>query len=960
MRHTLLFLMMMGWALAVLPQEMSKKFAIHFRTMEGTADEVRFSQNGTLDEWATGDNYYTTKDLSQIKSITRYFPVSALQFSRADLVMKPGEECLIDITFTPRDAVVQYVDKNVYSTNSNVAKATRQRGAQLKVQAVSAGECTLTVHHSEAGDRHIHVQVQPDEAYVDHIVDSLLALMTDDEKFAYVGGTNWYYIRDIARLDIPKMRMCDGPNGVCDGHSTTYPPDVTLAACWNKSLAQRMGRSLGRDSRARGLNFILGPAVNIYRAPFCGRNFEYMGEDPYLASQTAVNYIKGVQSQGVSTVVKHFICNNSDYDRDHISNDMDERTMHEIYLPTFKAAVQEAKTGALMTSYNLTHGVYTTHDHHLLTDILRTKWGFKGICMSDWGSTHDGLAAALAGLDLEMASGDNMSPANLRQYIKEGKMTMDVVDLKVRHILHTIVSMGFLDGMQTDTRIPLDDPSSDSTALQVAREGMVLLKNEHEILPIDPDKHRRIVVTGKNATGFVSGGGSSNATPIHYVSFLDGIRAMAWEMGAEVEYRDQLDFLPAIMYADEECTEHGLKAEYFDNIDFNGAPVYSATEQKISHIWTATGPEVGGLTKENYAVRWSGYIRVDKSASYTFNVGADDGFRLTIDGTVVADGWTAGSYHSKTYSKSLSPTKTYRVQLEYYQKGGAAQIDFTWKKRTDTTDYLAEYLKDCDLVVACIGYNSSKEGEGSDRSFDLPSEDKELLQSISKSGVPTVAVVTGGGAVEMQSWQADVDAILWAFYGGQNGGQALGELLFGKENPSGHLPMTFERMWSENPTYNSYHDPDGDKHVAYSEGIFVGYRGYDKLGREVQYPFGHGLSYTTFEMSDISVSSQQADGSVEVSCTLSNTGRWDGTQVVQLYVGRENGTVERPLRELKGYEKVLVRAGDRQHVTIRVPREAFTYYSVEADDFVYDPGTYRIDLGFSSRDIRKSLKIEMK
>ncbi|MBO7119972.1 MAG: glycoside hydrolase family 3 C-terminal domain-containing protein [Bacteroidaceae bacterium] len=947
----------------LLASAQKKTFAVHYNTMVGTStDEIRFSQNGDNDEWAPGDIYYPNKDLSQIQYISRYFPCSNFTFSLPDLVMQPGEKAVVDIDFQPEESVVRYVDKFIHSSNSNVAKAVRLGGAQFEVTAVSAGYCTLTATHNEAGQRTISVLVKSDEAYVDRMVDSLLNLMTDDEKFSLVGGTNWYHTKSVDRLDIPGMEMCDGPQGVgSDNIATAYPPNQALAATWNRDMAQRYGRSIARDCKARGINIILGPGVNIYRSPLCGRNFEYMGEDPYLAGQTAANYIIGAQREGISTTVKHFLGNNSDYDRDHISNDMDERTLHEIYLPAFKAAVQEGKTGCLMTSYNLVNGIYTTHSRQLLTDILRDKWGYKGIVMSDWGSTHDCLGAAWGGLDLEMASADHMTPDSLRLYIARGQLSMSDIETKVRHILHTMISMGFHDEGQQDNTIPLFDPESDSTALAAYSEAVTLLRNENNLLPIDTSSVKHIVVTGKNATGYVSGGGSGNVNPWHYVSTFNGIRALGDSLGIEVDCKDRYDLLPAIIFADEELTQPGFKAEYFSTSDLSGSPLLTQTETKINYIWSAGGPDVEGIGTKNYSVRWSGYISVPASATYTFTAGGDDGFRLLIDGTTVLDDWAASSYHTKTASKLLSKTKVYAITFEYYQLSGDAMVNLSWKKNNDNKDYLAEYLKDADLVVACIGMNSSIEGEGHDRSFELPNEDKEVLSSIAKAARPTVVIVNGGGAVEMVSWQEQADAILWGYYGGQQGGTAIADILFGRTNPSGHLPITIERAWSENPTYNSYHDPDGDKHVSYSEGIFMGYRGYDKLGRQVLYPFGHGLSYTTFSIDNLIIGEQQEDGNIEVSCTLTNTGNRDGAQVVQLYVGREGECpVERPLKELRDFAKVFLRAGESQRVTFNLKPDAFTYYDVNQHDFIYDAGQYSIMLGFSSRDIQQSSSTTLK
>lgn len=950
--------------LAQMPVQ--NKFAIYYRNMIATGKEKQhFVQQDSADAWAPGQTYYGHKDISQIEYISRYVACTDFWATDGSVTLNQGETMDVQISFAPATAVKKYVDRIVRSTNTLVATAERIGGDCIRVTAIGSGTCQLILRHEEAGEKGITVTVNQNEQYVDHTVDSILGLMTLDEKLSLIGGTSWYYTQAIDRLDIPRMRMCDGPHGVGGGSwgpgkSTAYPADVMLAATWNRDLAQKVGQQIGSDCRARGINIILGPAVNIYRSPLCGRNFEYMGEDPYLAAQTSTHYIIGVQSKGVAATIKHFLGNNSSYDRDHISNDMDERTMNEIYMPAFKSAVQVANTACVMSSYNLLNGIYTTHNYDLLTTHLRDRWGFKGTLMSDWGSTHDGLQAAIAGLDLEMASADNMSATNMKQFLQEGKITEETIDKKVRHILHTLYRFGFNSGDGRDNSIPLDDPVSDSTALQVAREGMVLLKNKDNILPIDPAKYKHIVVTGKNASGFVRGGGSSGVDPLHYVSMTDGIQAIAEQLGTTVDYKDALDFMPAIMYTAEDLAINGFKAEYFNNIDFSGSPIATRTEKKICYNWSGMAPEVGGLTTENYAVRWSGVMCSPTTTNYLFQLGGDDAYRLYIDDALVIDQWEPSAYHNSSVSRRLTAGLKYKIVIEYYQKGGDARVDFTWKKSGDTKDYLAEYLNTADLVVACFGMNSTLEGEGHDRPFNLDAEDLAMLASIKKSGKPVVGFVNAGGSIGMTSWEAQMNGLVWAFYAGQNAGLAAGEILFGLTNPSGKLPMTFERRWEENPVYNNYHDPDGDKHVEYKEGIFVGYRGYDKLKRMVQYPFGYGLSYTTFEISDMKVSAQQADGSVDVSYTLSNTGTRDGAQVVQLYIGKTSESpVERPIKELKNYAKTALKAGESATVTLNLPKSAFTYYNTDEHDFVYDPGTYNIMLGFSSRDIMQESSITM-
>ena len=967
MKSPLTLLLLLASLTGAVAQTSTKpKFAVFYRNMVGTeAAQQDFAKAQETDSWAPGHTYYGHKDLSQIDHITRYIPCTGFAPEQEQIQLTQGGQQDIALTFTPTDAVRQYVDRTIRTTNNRVATAERIGGDHIRVTAIGPGSCRLLLHHPEAGERAVTVNVIPDENYVEHHVDSLLRLMTLDEKLKLIGGTSWYYTNAIDRLDIPRMRMCDGPVGVGGGSwgpgkATAYPAGVLLSATWNRSLARQMGSQIGRDCRARGINIILGPAVNIYRSPLCGRNFEYMGEDPYLAAQTSTNYIIGVQNEGVSATIKHFMGNNSSYDRNHISNDIDERTMNEIYLPAFKSAVQVAGTGCIMSSYNLLNGIYTTHNHDLLTTHLRDRWGYKGILMSDWGSTHDGLQAALAGLDLEMASADNMNPDAMKQFLSEGKITQQTIDLKVRHILHTLYRFGFNNQTGSDLTIPLDDPQSDHTALQVAREGIVLLKNQDGILPIDPQKYRHIVVTGKNASGFVRGGGSSGVDPLHYVSMRDGIQAIGTQLGIQVDYKDQLDFLPQIMYTTPDLAQNGFRAEYFNNIDFSGPPVATRTETKINYNWSGMAPEAGNLSTENYSIRWTATMCSPTTTSYQLQLGGDDAYRLYIDDALVIDQWNPSAYHNSTVTRRLTAGQKYKVVVEYYQKGGDARVDFTWKKQNDTKDYLAEYLAGADLVVACFGMNSILEGEGHDRPFNLDAEDQAMLASIQKSGKPVIGFVNGGGSIGMTSWEPQLDGLFWAFYAGQNAGTAAAELLFGLANPSGHLPMTFERRWEENPVYNNYHDPDGDKHVAYKEGIFVGYRGYDKLNRQVQYPFGYGLSYTTFQLTDMKVSQPQTDGSVDVTCTLTNTGTRDGAQVIQLYVGKTGQSpVERPVKELKNFEKVTLQAGQAQQVTLHLPQDAFTYYSTDRHDFVYDPGTYNIMLGFSSRDIRQQASVTM-
>ena len=786
---------------------------------------------------------------------------------------------------------------------------------------------------------------------------TLLMEMTLDEKLSLVTGEDWMYTKAVERLGVPRLRMSDGPQGLgTHGPSTAYPSTVLLASTWNEELALSYGHSLGRDARARGVDILLGPAVNIYRAPWCGRNFEYMGEDPYLASRIAVSYIKGVQDEGVIATVKHFLGNNSDYDRDNISNDMDERTLHEIYLPVFRAAVQEAGVGALMTSYNLVNGVWTTENPYLLKDILRTKWGFKGIVMSDWNSLHNACLGAVSGLDLEMPGG-KMNPSALKDLMRAGLLTEEEIDTKVFHLLRTMTAFG-VDKPRQDSGDPPDDPRSAQVALDVAREGIVLLKNERKVLPLNAKKIRSIVVVGANASGYVKGGGSGEVKPFHNVSLLDGIMTRASRAGIRVSLLDELDYMPDLVYTDRTLSRKGLAASYFPNMTLSGSPVCRQTESRVSYSWTGA-PDIEGMPSEKYSASWEGVVCAPETAEYELLYGGDDGFRLYLDGQLVTDEWKNGSFRTRTLTRTFEAGVPHDIRLEYYQDGGGAGVRLTWKKMDSVSEPLKNMLAGADIVIACIGHNSTSEGEGRDREFGLPESDLKLLEQVSETKTPVVAVVNAGGNVAVSEWQDRVDALLWAGYAGQEAGTAVAEILFGDVNPSGHLPMTFEKRWEDNPVYATYHDTDKDKRVAYDEGVFVGYRGYDRLGREVAYPFGHGLSYTDFSLSGGTVT-RSVDGTFVVECRVKNTGRRSGSAVIQAYVGPAfEGKVERPGKQLKGFRKVTVAPGKTVTVHLTLPRDAFSYYDVDTRDFVTEHGTYNVMLGLSSRDIRLTESIDL-
>src|SRR6266446_4159478 len=485
---------------------------------------------------------------------------------------------------------------------------------------------------------------------VDQRVESLLSQMTLEEKIDLLGGVDGFFIRDVSRLKLPRFRMADGPIGVRNyGPATAMAGGIALAATWNPLLAQRVGAELGRDARAKGVHFLLGPGVNIYRAPMNGRNFEYFGEDPFLASRIAVGYIKGVQSQGVSATIKHFLGNNSEFDRHNTDSIIDECTMREIYLPVFEAAVKEAHVGAIMDSYNLTNGLHMSQNKYLLTEVVKKEWGFDGLIMSDWSGTYDGVEAANAGQDLEMPSGLHMNQQTLRPAIEQGKVSVAIIDDKVRRILGTAVRFGWLDRDQTGLSIPRYNPQGRQVALNAAREGITLLKNDGDLLPLSKSKIKSILIIGPDAFPAVPvGGGSAEVQPFAAISYLEGLANYSinhpgnpFQVYYDRGVLSYSDLANATNFTVSQTDgKPGLRAEYFDNLDLNGTPVITRTEE---HVDFGTAARLL-FPEQTLSSRWTGYYTPQDSGSYdifvqtTREVGGS--YRLYVDDKLVLDNWT--------------------------------------------------------------------------------------------------------------------------------------------------------------------------------------------------------------------------------------------------------------------------------------------------------------------------------
>lgn len=846
---------------------------------------------------------------------------------------------------------------------------------------------------------------------VEERVEDLVRRMTLEEKIDLLAGYQDFYLHPCERLGIPAFKLADGPLGLASwglfGKATAFPSALSLAASWNRDLAARVGDCYGQEWRARGIHFLLAPGVNTYRASKGARNFEYMGEDPYLSSEMVVPFIKGVQERGVIATVKHFAANDQEYDRYRVSSEVSERALREIYLPAFKAAVQKAGVKAVMTGYNLLNGVYCTENKYLI-DILKKEWGFKGMLMSDWACTYSADKAANHGLDLEMGSNDWFVREKLLPLIEQGVVTEETINEKVRRIYGTCIEMGFFD----HTTIPVYNPKANRMAYEAAKEGMILLKNEDNLLPLK--RVTKIAVIGPNACYNLvtdrqnnvngttyGGGGSSKVHPWHVTSVLQGIEAEYPD--AEVWYAEGISnaYKPRLFRSAKFYTEdgkQGLRAKYYKMGQGDGSalpdklmqqqakaagrtedsdngvsavsssvsakssdkePVMERIDRHVDFSWWGTPKEGLG---EDYRVEWEGYVPVERNDSLLFFVDAQGGYRLWIDGKLCLDASASQSFDCRQVAVDGQKGARLHVKLEYLnQRSLPAEIrlGYDYKGNLDFSEAL-RLARQADVVIFCGGLDGSIELEGRDRPFELPYGQDILINQLAEVNPNLIVSLHAGGGVRMSPWIDRVKAVVHLLYPGQAGGRAFAEMLSGKVVPSAKLPFTIEKRWEDSPACGNYDETRKERKVYYNEGIFVGYRGYDRKQVEPLYPFGYGLSYTSFEYSDLQLTEiDKKNKSVALSFNITNTGGYEGAEVAQVYVRDIASKEARPLKELKGFQKVFLRPGETKHVSVTLDRDAFQYFSEKKSDWVFESGEFEIWVGASSKDIRLKTKVKM-
>ena len=787
------------------------------------------------------------------------------------------------------------------------------------------------------------------DAAVDAKVEATLAKMTQEEKIDLLGGVDGFYVHDIPKGGLPRLKMSDGPQGVRnDGPTTAYPAGFTLAATWDTDLARRYGTAIGRDARARGVHIWLGPGVNLARTVQNGRNFEYVGEDPYLAGRIATEVVKGVQEQGVVATVKHFAANEHENDRNNDDSIVDERTLRELYLRPFEMVVKEGKPGALMTSYNLVNGVHASENRPLITDILKGEWGFDGIVMSDWGSVYSARGPYENGLDLEMPDGRFMNRGNLLAPIRSGEISRAPLDDKVRRILRVAYRMGWDARPQKDAAIPLDDPQNAADALKVAREGLVLLKNRGGLLPLVKPS-QRILVVGPNADPAVTGGGgSSYTTPNRSVSVRQALERLA-PAGTTVDYSSAYGSEGAVA-ANTAWTQAdgtpGVHADYYAGTELAGAPLLSRTERRIDR----NGPPNG--VSGHFSARWKGRYTPKATGKGELVAHTDDGMRVYADGKRVLDEWHDQGDTEYRVPLDLTAGKPVEIVVEYYQAEGDVVARVGVKEgvgQQAAKDLLDDRIAGAAAVVACVGFmprGPHYEGEGSDRTWDLPADQVAMLKRLVALNKHVVVVLNAGAGVATKEWIAGAGALVHAGYPGGEGNLALAEILYGKASPSGKLPTTFPAEIAG--TYYAAAYPSVGRKMVYKEGPFIGYRWFDANGAKPLYPFGFGLSYSTFRLSKPRVSG----GTVtRLTLTVQNTGKVAGAETVQVYAEPPAGPVSRAPRELRAFRRVELAPGESKSVEMTFDNRDLARWDVARHAWVVDPGTYRLRIGTSSRDL---------
>ncbi|OLV19036.1 glycoside hydrolase family 3 C-terminal domain-containing protein [Deinococcus marmoris] len=814
----------------------------------------------------------------------------------------------------------------------------------------------------------------PTEAH-DLSTDALLDQLTLEEQVLLLAGADFWRTVPVERLNIPALKVSDGPAGARGGGplvggtpTAAFPVGIALGASWNVELLREVGVALAREAHDKGAGALLAPTINLFRSAVNGRNFESYAEDPYLTGALATAYVQGLQSAGVAATVKHFVGNESEYQRNSISSDIPERALRELYLRPFEMVVRDAQPWAIMSSYNKVNGTYVSESPRLLTDILRGEWGFGGLVMSDWGGTYSSGESLRAGLDLEMP-GPSRARTGLLEEAQRDPATRAAVRESARRVLRLIGVTGTLaqprdvsDGAEQGVE------SAETRALirRAGAEGTVLLKNDGGLLPLPAGA--TVAVIGPNAAhAQVMGGGSAQMNAHRKVSPLEGLSAALGE--DRVTYAlgcDNDRYLPAL--------DVPIRIDY---LGMDGAVITSEDKQGSEVMWFAF-PE--GVQPESFRARLSLTLSVPADAEYDLSLYSAGLSRLTVDGQEVIDNWTnwqpGDTYFAfgsnEVRSQRLLSAGEHSAVIEFMPRAvegsvagfSAVRLGFRAPLPAGAIHEAARVAAQADYAVVCVGTTGEWETEGVDRAgLDLPGQQDELVAAVLAANPRTIVLLQTGGPVLMP-WLDGVPALLQGWFPGQEAGHAFADVLLGHAAPGGRLPQTFPARLEDDPTHPETPDlqyPGVDGHVEYKEGLFIGYRHVDHAGTQPLFPFGFGLSYSSFELSDARLSAAEIEpgGQISVQLQVRNTGERAGQQVVQLYVRDAEARVERPIKELKAFAKMSLEPGESGAVTLPLDMRALAYFDDKRRAWVADAGQFELLIGTSSVDLPLSLSVAL-
>lgn len=804
-------------------------------------------------------------------------------------------------------------------------------------------------------------------------VAALLAQMTVEEKAGMLAGTDDWHLRGIPRLGIPSVRVTDCGHGVslCGDRAspaTCLPTGIGMASTWNVPLLEQAGRVIGRETRALGCSVMLGPKLNLHRHPLNGRSFETFSEDPVLAGTLGAALIRGIQAEGVAACAKAVAANNQQNNQGKVSSEVDERTMRELYLRAFEIAVEDGDPALIMTSYNKLNGVYTSESPWLLNQVIKSDWDFRGCIVSDWRAVHT-TAVYGSGLDLEMPGpGTYFHRDQVLRALAEGRLSLAELDDHAGRVLGVILAYGKEEATAPEVAAQLDTPEHRVTALAVAEEAIVLLKNDGDILPLDADRLGRVLVVGPNAAiARLGGGGSASVTPFIAISPLDGIRAICGDR-VDVQYLEGCP-LAGTMEPIEQglthtdatgATQPGLWVEYSMGLTPRAQPNVVASVPAIDFSWGWAAP-CDGIIKGPFAVRFSGTLVPPVSGRYRFGVHAQEGCaRLVIDGATVIDAWDSaddGNFEAKYLTRQLTceceliADVPVTLRLDYGKRAARAGVRLEWEVpgATSPIDRAVAAARDADAVIVCTGISNLYEGGAQDRtSIDMPERQLELVSRLAAANPRTIVVLNNGGPLAMP-FADSVPALIEAWYPGQAGGLALAKILFGQTNPSGRLPDTLAHRLDDHAAIAGY--PGDGERVVYHERLAVGYRHFDAAGITPHFPFGFGLSYTRFVIG-APQADLAADGSGTVRVQVRNVGERAGKEVVQLYIRPHAAPVSRPVQELRAFHKLELAPGATSEVVFTLQPRDFAWYEVDRQAWTVSPGVYTIAVGRHSRDLQ--------